>query len=300
MRQYVLTCCSTADMTDEYFKERAIPYVCFHFNLDGRQYPDDLGKSMSFDEFYTKLSAGAQATTSQVNVKEFKDFFEPILKEGKDILHVSLSSGISGAFNSANTARSELLNKYPDRQIEVVDSLGASSGYGLLMDMLAAMRDDGASYEEVYSWAKNNRLLIHHWFFSTDLSFYIRGGRISKAAGFFGTILEICPLLNMDAAGHLSPREKIRTKRKVILKIVEKMKEHALDGINYSGKCFISNSACWDDARAVADLVETTFPHLDGKVMINSVGTVVGSHTGPGTVALFFVGDKRNDTVKKS
>lgn len=299
MGQYVLTCCSTADMTDEYFRERSIPYACFHFNMDGKQYTDDLGKSMPFDEFYTKLSAGSQAITSQVNVGEFKDFFEPFLKEGKDILHVSLSSGISGVCNSANTARSELLSKYPDRRIEVVDSLGASSGYGLLMDMLADMRDGGASYEEVCQWAKNNRLLIHHWFFSTDLTFYIRGGRISKAAGLFGTILEICPLLNMDAAGRLIPREKIRSKRNVIRAIVEKMKEHAEGGVNYSGKCFISNSACWDDARAVADVVEATFPHLDGKVMINSVGTVIGSHTGPGTVALFFVGDKRTDDVKK-
>ncbi|MDI6619825.1 MAG: DegV family protein [Clostridiales bacterium] len=299
MKRYVLTCCSTADMTDEYFKERSIYYVCFHFNMDGKQYPDDLGKSMPFDEFYKKLSAGSQATTSQVNVKEFTDFFEPFLKEGKDILHVSLSSGISGAYNSANTARSELSKKYPDRRIEVVDSLGASSGYGLLMDILADMRDDGASYEEVYKWAKSNRLLIHHWFFSTDLTFYIRGGRISKSAGLFGKILKICPLLNMDAAGHLIPREKIRSKRKVILKIVEKMKEHASGGIDYSGKCFISNSACLDDARAVADMVEAAFPHLDGKVMINSVGTVIGSHTGPGTVALFFVGDRRTDGVKR-
>lgn len=297
--KYVLTCCSTADMTDEYFRKRSIPYVCFHFNVDGKQYLDDLGKSMPFDEFYKKMSACSQTTTSQVNVEEFKNFFEPFLKEGKDILHVSLSSGLSGAFNSANTARSELLNKYPDRRIEVVDSLGASSGYGLLMDMLADMRDDGASYEELYQWAQNNRLLIHHWFFSTDLTFYIRGGRISKAAGWFGTILEICPLLNMDAAGHLIPREKIRSKRKVIREIVEKMKEHAKDGINYSGKCFISNSACPDDARAVADMVEAAFPHLDGKVTINSVGTVIGSHTGPGTVALFFVGDRRADGVKK-
>lgn len=298
MAQYVLTCCSTADMTDEYFRKRSIFYVCFHFSIDGKQYPDDLGKSVPFDEFYKKMSAGSQTGTSLVNVDEFKDFFEPFLKDGKDILHVSLSSGISGAYNSAVAARAELLNKYPDRRIEVVDSLGASSGYGLLMDMLADMRDDGASYEEVHKWAENNKLLIHHWFFSTDLTSYIKGGRISKTAGLFGTILGICPLLNMDSTGHLVPREKIRSKRKVIGEIVEKMKQHARDGINYSGKCFISNSACLNDARTVADMVEATFPHLNGKVIINSVGTVIGSHTGPGTVALFFVGDKRTDSVQ--
>lgn len=299
MNPYVITCCSTADMSNEFLNERCIPYVCFHYTMDGQQYPDDLGQTMPFEEFYKKLASGSQATTSQVNVDEFKAFFEPFLKNNKDILHVSLSSGISGAYNSANIAREELLKSYPDRKIEIVDSLGASSGYGLLMELLAEKRDEGVAFEELHQWAEENKLLIHHWFFSTDLTFYIKGGRISKTAGIFGTLLGICPLLNMDAEGHLIPREKIRTKRKVIQTIVERMKEHARDGLDYSGKCFISNSACYEDAKTVADLVEATFPHLDGKVIINSVGTVIGSHTGPGTVALFFVGDKRTDTGKR-
>lgn len=295
MGQYVITCCSTADMPDEYFSERYIPYVCFHFNIDGKQYPDDLGKSMPFEEFYSKMSSGSQATTSQVNVEEFIKFFEPFLINGKDIIHISLSSGLSGAYHSANIAKQELLSKYPNRRLEVVDSLGASSGYGLLMDMMADVRDQGASFEEAHQWAETNKLFIHHWFFSTDLTFYIKGGRISKTAGLFGTLLEICPLLNMDACGHLIPREKIRSKKKVIQAIVEKMKAHAKDGMKYNGKCFISNSACLQDAKEVANMIEAAFPYLDGKVMINNVGTVIGSHTGPGTVALFFVGDQRTD-----
>lgn len=290
---YVLTCCSTADMSAEFFKQRQIEYVPFHFVLDGAEYPDDLGQSMPFDDFYRKLAAGASATTSQVNVEEFLAFFEPFLAAGKDVLHVSLSSGISGAFSSACIARDQLRQKYPQRKIEVVDSLGASSGYGLLMSLLADQRDAGASFEETRAWAEENKLLIHHWFFSTDLSSYIRGGRISKTAGLFGMLLGICPLLNMDAAGHLIPREKIRSKNRVIRTIVDRMKEHAKDGVNYNGRCFLSHSACFDDARAVADLVEAEFPHLEGPVQINSVGTVIGSHTGPGTVALFFIGDKR-------
>ncbi|QSX06503.1 DegV family protein [Sedimentibacter sp. zth1] len=293
MQQYAITCCSTADMPNEYFQEKSIQYVCFHFSIDGKQYQDDLGKSMPYKEFYEKISTGSQATTSQVNVQEFIEFFEPLLIAGKDILHVSLSSGLSGAYNSANIAKNDLLNKYPNRKIEIVDSLGASSGYGLLIEMLTDMRDNGASYEEVHKWAENNKLLIHHWFFSTDLTSYIKGGRISKTAGLFGTILGICPLLNMDDKGHLIPREKIRSKKKVIYEIVEKMKVNAQNGLNYSGKCFISHSACLNDARAVADLIEATFKNLNGKVMINSVGTVIGSHTGPGTVALFFIGGKR-------
>ena len=134
---------------------------------------------------------------------------------------------------------------------------------------------------------------MHHWFFSTDLSFYVRGGRISRAAGLFGSLLNICPLLNMDNFGRLIPRSKLRGKRKAISEIVERMEQHAENGLNYAGKCFISNSACYDDARQVADLVEQRFPHLNGKVLINDIGTTIGSHTGPGTVALFFWGDER-------
>lgn len=295
MSKFVLTCCSTADMTKEYFSERNIPFVSFHFTIDGKEYVDDLGQSMSFEEFYRRIDEGAMPTTSQVNVGQFVDFFEPFLKDSKDILHISLSSGLSGSYNSACIAKEELLAKYPDRKIEIVDSLGASSGYGLLTDMAADMRDNGESIENVYEWLEENKLNIHHWFFSTDLTHFRRGGRVSATSAVVGGILNICPLLNMSHDGKLIPREKVRGKKNVILKMVEKMKTHAKDGTNYSGKCFISNSACYEDARRVADLVEENFPDLDGKVIINSVGTVIGSHTGPGTVALFFIGDKRVD-----
>ena len=293
MSDYILTCCSTTDMPKQFFEDREIPFVCFHFTMDGVTYPDDLGQSMPFVEFYNRLASGSESITSQVNVEEYKQFFEPFLQKGLDVLHFSTSSGISGSYNSAVIAREELLKQYPSRKIEIVDSRGASSGYGLLMNRLADLRDGGASFDELHQWALDNRLFIHHWFFSTDLSFYIKGGRITKTEGFLGTLLQICPLMNMDAAGHLVPREKVRSKKKVIQRIVEKMAEHAQDGLAYSGKCFISQSACYDDARAVADLVEESFPNLDGKVLINDIGTVIGSHTGPGTVALFFVGDER-------
>ena len=294
MNPYVISCCSTADLSEEHFRNRNISYVCFHFELDGVEYPDDLGKSIPFDEFYRRMANGASTKTSQINVEEFTEYFEPFLKEGKDILHVSLSSGISGVFNSASLARNLLMQKYPERTILVVDSLGASSGYGLFMDRLADLRDEGYSIQELYEWAMKNRLRLNHWFFSTDLTFYIRGGRVSKTSGFIGTILNICPLLNMNRLGQLIPREKIRTKKKVIQAIVTRMKECADNGTDYSGKCYISHSACYEDARAVADLVEAAFPKLNGKVEIYSVGTTIGSHTGPGTVALFFWGKERN------
>ena len=293
MKPFALTCCSTADMPIEFFRTNNIPYSSFHFIMDGKEYPDDLGQSMPFEVFYRKIAEGATPTTSQVNAEDYEKMWQPLLEEGSDILHITLSSGISGTINSANSARNTMLSKYPEREIVIVDSLGASSGYGLLVTTACQMRDEGKSLEETRSWLESNKLRLHHWFFSTDLTSYYRGGRISRASAMFGTILKICPLLNMNTEGRLIPREKIRTKKKVINEIVSRMEEHAENGLNYSGKCYISNSACFEDARAVADLVEARFPHLDGKVLINSVGTVIGAHTGPGTVALFFFGDDR-------
>ena len=176
-----------------------------------------------------------------------------------------------------------------------MDSLGASSGYGLFMDKLADLRDSGMGIDQVYAWANDHRLELHHWFFSTDLSFYVKGGRISKPAGWFGTVLKICPLLNMDSLGRLIPRQKLRGKKNAVKEIVNRMEEHAQGGLDYDGKCYISQSACYEDARAVADMVEARFPKLNGRVEIYSVGTTIGSHTGPGTVALFFWGDERKD-----
>ena len=295
MSDYIISCCSTADLSKEHFENRDIKYIYFHYQLDGENYPDDLGQSIPFDEFYKRMAQGAETKTSQVNVSEYVDFFTPFLKEGKDILHVTLSSGISGTINSALTAASMLREEFPERKIYIVDSFGASSGYGLIMDKLADLRDGGMPIDELRDWLEAHRLELHHWFFSTDLTFYIKGGRVSKTAGFVGSVLNICPLLNMDNVGRLIPREKIRTKKKVIRQCVSKMEQFAKDGHAYSGKCYISQSACYDDARAVADLVEELFPKLNGKVEINNIGTTIGSHTGPGTVALFFWGDERKD-----
>ena len=293
MADYVISCCSTADLTHEHFVQRDIQYICFHFALDGVDFPDDLGRSIAFPDFYKAMADGAETRTSQVNVSEFEEYFSRFAAEGKDVLHVTLSSGISGVINSAQSAAEIVMEKYPGRKIVILDSLGASSGYGLFMDGLADQRDAGMPFDELCAWAEAHRLNLHHWFFSTTLEYYVKGGRISKAAGWFGGLLNICPLLNMDDLGHLVPREKIRGKKKVIKTIVDRMAEHAEDGENYSGKCYISNSNCYEDARAVADLIEARFPNLNGRVEINWVGTTIGSHTGPGTVALFFWGDER-------
>ena len=295
MQKYQLTCCSTADVTEEFYKSRNIAYICFHFTLDGVEYADDLGKTIPFDRFYKMIADGAMPVTSQVGTGEYVEFWEPYLKQGTDILHVTLSSGISGTINSAMTAKELLEEKYPERKIMVLDSLAASSGYGLFMDYLAEKRDEGLTIEELYDWGMANRLFVHHWFFSTDLTSYYRGGRISRTSAAVGNLLGICPLMNVNNEGKLIPRRNIRSKKRVISEIVKVMAAHVKDGAGYTGKCMLSQSACYEDARAVADKVEEICPNLKGKIIINSIGTVIGSHTGPGTVALFFIGDERTE-----
>ena len=295
MGDYILSCCSTIDLSKEYIEKRDIHIIGFHYALGDKEYVDDLGQTISMQEFYRRMAAGEMTKTSQVNVEEYIEYFESFLKEGKDILHVTLSSGISGTVNSCRIAKEDLEERYPDRRITVIDSLAASSGYGLLMDKLADLRDQGKSMEEVARWAQKHKLEMNHWFFSSDLTFFIRGGRIKPAAGLVGKVLNICPFMNVDLNGKLVVRQKIRTKKKVIQTMVNRCLELIKDGKNYSEKIYMSNSACYEDARKVADLLEAELPDMKGKVEIFDIGTTIGSHTGPGTVALFFWGAKRED-----
>ncbi|MCR4587554.1 MAG: DegV family protein [Lachnospiraceae bacterium] len=295
MADYIVTCCSTADLSKEHFDKRDLKVIYFHYEVDGVEYLDDCGKSMAPEELFRRMNEGAMTRTSQVSVGEYNACWREYLDQGKDILHVCLSSGISGTYQSAKIACDMLKAEYPDRTIHVVDSLAASSGYGLLMDAIADKRDEGMSLEELYQWSEENKLRLHHWFFTSDLTFFIRGGRVSKTAGMIGKVLNICPLLNVDYKGALTPREKIRGKKAVIRRTFEKMKEHVENGMDYTGKCYMSHSLCLEDAQMLAQMIEEAFTGLNGKVEINPIGATIGSHTGPGTVALFFWGDKRED-----
>lgn len=295
MTKYILSCCSTADLTKEHLEARDIKYVCFHYTMDGTTYPDDLGVSMPFVDFYQSLETGSDSITSQVNTLEFEEFFTPYLEEGYDIIHLTLSSGISGAYNSAQVAQAELQEKFPDRKIYIIDSLAASGGYGLLMDKAADLRDAGMSVDELKEWIEENKLRLNHWFFSMDLSFFIKGGRISKTAGTIGNMLNICPLMNVDYEGHLIVRQKLRGKKKCMQEALNKILELVDEGKDYTGKVYINHSACYDDARKMADMIEEALPMMLEPVKIEYIGTVIGTHTGPGTVAIFFWGDKRED-----
>ncbi len=293
MPSYVLSCCSTADVTREWLESHDIAYLYFNYFLNGEPCKDDFGVTNPPAQLYAKMLAGAEAKTSLISAGDYVGHFETYLKQGLDILHVTLSSGISGTYGSACAARDELAKRYPDRKIYVVDSLAASSGYGLLMDRLAELRDGGMGIDELAAWAEEHRSEVQHWFFSSDLTFFVRGGRISKAAGVMGGMLKICPVMDVEPDGSLGVKEKIRTKGKAIARVVQKMEELAEGGLDYSGKCFISHSECLEDAREVARRIEEKFPKLDGPVQIFPIGATIGVHTGPGTVALFFWGEKR-------
>ncbi len=294
MSNYVLSTESVADVSKEYMKRRDLKYVCFHYMLDDEEFIDDLGSPLSYDEFYDRLRKGANPRTAQVNISEYLDYFSAICQEGKDIVHVCLSSGLSSTFNSATKAAEIARERFPERNIYVVDSLNASCGIALLVDKLADLRDEGKTAEELYNWAEANKLRVHSWFFSSDLTFFIKNGRISRLVGAFGGVLNICPVMDVDVAGHLKPRHKVRGRKAAIAAMLDKVRTMADGGTDYNQKMFISSSDIYEDARKLADLIEAECKNID-PIEIYSIGTTIGSHTGPGTVALFFWGTERNN-----
>lgn len=206
MSTYVLTTCSTADYERDFFAQRTIPYVCYHYEMDGQEYVDDLYESTTPAEFYGRLKAGGQSKTSQIGVGEYQEFWEPYLAQGLDVVHVTLSSGISGSYNSACLAASALAERYPDRTIKVVDSLAASSGFGMLVEYMADLRDQGATLDELVDWAETNKYKLNHWFFVSDLDCLKRGGRVSATSAVLATALKICPVMDINNQGKFRAR----------------------------------------------------------------------------------------------
>lgn len=288
-----LTCESTVDITLEQLQSRDIDYLPFHFYVNDVEYLDDLGKSLPYYEFYKMIDEGAKTKTAQANIEEYYQFFDKWLSQGYDILHLTLSTGLSGTYYNALSAKQELETVYPDRKIYIVDSLAASSGFGLLMDTLADFRDKGYTIEELNDLAENIKLKVHHSFYSSNVDYYAKGGRISKAAGFIGSIFKICPYLEMNSIGKIVPRKKIRGKKNATMEILKQMELNIDNGLDYDGKCYICNSNCFEDALYLKEEIEKKFSNLVGKIQINTIGTTIGSQCGPGTVAVFYFGIKR-------
>ena len=287
---FTVSCCSSVDLPLEQLKEYNISYVPMHYSIGGEAYLDTLETRAPMAEFYKKMAEGEETSTSQVNIEEYKAYFEKLLSQGNEILHICLSSGITGTYNSALIAKEDLLEKHPEAKIVIIDSLCASSGYGILALQAAKKRDEGASIEETAEYIENLKHRIKQWFFTSDLTYFVRGGRLSAVSGWFGTVLKICPLLEVGEDGKLVPREKCRGKQKAISACFDKMKQLASNGTKYEGECYIANADCIDDAKALAQMIEKEFPKLKNRINIVDVGTIIGSHTGPGTTGLFFIG----------
>lgn len=293
MNNYVLSCGSTVDLTEKRLNDRDILCFPFHFTLDGTEYDDDFGKSLSYSDLYSALSAGKTARTSQINSEEYVAGFEPVLQSGKDLVHIVLSSGITGSYNSALKAAETLREKYPERRIFVVDALCISSGYGLLMELAADKRDAGASAEEVVVFVESIKNKIHHIFFSTDLTQYIKGGRVSPVAGMFGTLLKICPLLYVNHEGKLIVEKKCMGKKRAMSEMLAAMQDRIENGTDYDGRCYLCHSQALADAETVRGMIEERFNALKGRCEIFDIGATIGCHSGAGTVAVFFVGNER-------
>ena len=252
-----------------------------------RNWPDN--REIDPKDFYRRLRAGETATTSAVNVSDYTEAVEPLVQAGRDVLIIAFSSGLSATCHSAQIAAQELSERYPDRKIWVVDSLCASLGQGLLVWYAARMKAQGKSMEEVRDWLEDNKLHLCHWFTVDDLHFLKRGGRISPATAVVGTMLSIKPVMHVDDEGRLVKVGTARGRNASLKALVNHMEETAIDP--GSQVVFISHGDCLEDAQKVADDVKRRFGVE--QVVLNNVGPVIGAHSGPGTVALFFLGSKR-------
>lgn len=289
MREYVITTDNTADLPYSYYKQHDIEYMYLTYQMEGETYGKQ--NELEYKDFYERMRKGSMPTTSQVNSEEAKEVLRPILAQGKDILHLAFSSGLSGSYNSVRMAAEELREEFPDRKIVVIDSLCASLGEGLFVDKAVEMKEEGKSLEENAAWLEENKLNFCHVFTVDDLFHLHRGGRVSKVAAVVGTMINLKPLLHVDNEGHLIPLKNVRGRRKSLSGLVSMMEERIGDWKDKNTKIFISHGDCQEDAEYVAKLVREKFGYET--FLINTIGATIGAHAGPGTVALFFLGEYR-------
>ena len=290
MNNYTIITDSSCDLPDSLVKELELEVLPLAFIMDGktyRNYPDN--REMAPKDFYNKQREGSMATTNAVNVGEAADAMEAVLKRGEDVLALAFSSGLSTTCNSFQIAAGDLAEQYPDRKIFVVDTLCASLGQGMFVYQAARLRQAGKSMEEVRDWAEQNRLNQCHWFTVNDLFFLKKGGRVSAATAVVGTMLQIKPVMHVDNEGHLIKVDTARGRKASLNALVDKVGELADNPAAQT--MFISSSDCQEDAQYVADQIKARYGTEE--IIINSIGPVIGAHTGPGCVALFFTGKHR-------
>ena len=289
MREYVITPDNNADLPEEYYREHQVGCMYLSYTMDGTHY--EQGSLMPESEFYEKMRAGSMPTTAQVNPQEARLLFEPYLKEGKDILHIAFSSGLSGTYNSCRIAAEELQEEYPDRIITIVDSLAASLGQGLLVYLAQKMKEEGADMQTVTEWTESHRSHIVHLFTVDDLNHLYRGGRVSRTTAVLGGMLNIKPVLHVNEEGKLIPIGKVRGRKKSILELAALMDQKLGSYKDTCDTVFISHGDCLEDAEYLSEKIKAKYPVKTE--IIHYVGAVIGAHSGPGTLALFFVGESR-------
>ena len=280
---------SACDLKREYIDKNNIGLLSLILNLEGQAIKDDLGESLSYKEFYNRMRQGATPTTSQVNAHDFEEEFTKHIKNGDSIIYISISASLSGTFNSANIAKNNLLEEYPEAKIELVDSLSASMGQGLLVLKACEMRDNGASIEEIVEWLEENKRKVIHSILIDDLNHLKRGGRISGATATIGSLLNIKPSAYLDDEGKLVQGEKIKGKKKALRFLANEVKERAVETENEV--LYICHGDCLEEAEALRDIILQEVKFKD--VIINYVGNVVGAHAGPGVLAAIFLGKNR-------
>lgn len=278
-----------ADLPEEYLKEKQLLTMSLTYLLDGQTYNAE--NSLPYQEFYKKMREGCMPTTSQINPQEAKEKLAEFLKINKNIIHIAFSGGLSGTFNSVRLAAQELMEEQPDCRITVIDSLAASMGEGLLVYKALEQQEAGLSYEEMVEWIENNKLHVCHYFTVDDLFHLYRGGRVSKAAAVLGTMINLKPVLHVDDEGHLIPLSKVRGRKKSLNALVDGMEKQMGSFREKNDIIFLSHGDCYEDALYVQEQIKKRFGIE--KFMISPVGPTIGAHSGPGTVALFFMGEAR-------
>lgn len=288
MSEYIIITDSSSDFTPAMIKETGVKVLSLSFLLDGHTYKNDAeGSDLPFDAFYAELRNKKDVKTSAVNMEAFRAFFEPMLEEGNDILYIGFSSGLSSTYSSGAIVAKELSEKYPERKIYAVDSLCASLGQGLLVYLAAKKKAAGMDIDTLRDWCEDNKMSVCHQFTVDDLMFLKRGGRVSAVTAVAGTMLAIKPVLHVDREGHLINIAKARGRRASIHALFDKMKATYL---GTEKTVFISHGDCIDDANYLASLIKNEF---GVESVIGYVGPVIGAHSGPGTLALFYIGSER-------
>lgn len=286
MNDYIIITDSACDISADTLATWGVNHasLTFKFSDSDVEYKNE---DLTASEFYQKMRDGAAAKTAAINIENFKDIFRPELKEGRDVLYLGFSSGLSNTYNAGRLAAEELLDEFPDRRVIAIDTLCASAGQGLLVYLARKQKESGASIEETARFVMDKRLNVCHWFTVDDLKYLKRGGRVSPTAAFVGGMLNIKPVMHVDDEGKLVPVSKVRGRRAALRAIAEQYNQLALDK---NGTVFISHGDCIDDVNEIKALLEAA----GGKVeIITDVGPVIGSHSGPGTLAVFFMGSKR-------